>query len=225
VSGKRVTSPFAVDHVFVLCSAGASEAAVLTRAGLKEGSSNTHPGQGTACRRFFFENLYLELVWISDAEEARREPTARTRLWERWSERCRSACPFGLVFRSADGSASPEPPFPTWSYHPPYSEVAIDVGEETPLSEPALFYFRFARRPDALRGEPTAHALPLRKLTALSVGIPGPSARSEAARAAEATGLVSFPHADDHLMTLAFDGEAAGRAQDLRPVLPVLLAW
>jgi hypothetical protein len=214
-----------IDHVFILCAEGAPEADALLAAGLQEGSSNTHPGQGTANRRFFFENLYLELLWVSDAEEAQREPAARTRLWERWSKRGQGACPFGLVFAGADGSPSVEPPFSTWSYHPPYSEVAIDIGRETPLSEPELFYFRFPRRPDALRGEPTSHALPLKTLTALSVGIPGSAARSETARAAEATGLVEFPPADDYVMTLAFDGGAHRRTKDLRPNLPLVLAW
>jgi hypothetical protein len=94
-----------------------------------------------------------------------------------------------------------------------------------PLSEPELFYFRFPRRPDAVRGEPTSHALPLKTLTALSVGIPGSAARSETARAAEATGLVEFLPADDYVMTLAFDGGAHGRTKDLRPDLPLVLAW
>jgi hypothetical protein len=219
----RTLMGFVIDHVFVMCAAGAPEAGALVRAGLVEGSANTHPGQGTANRRFFFENMYLELLCVSDAEEAQREPVSRPRLWERWSRRAAGACPFGLVFRGATGS--PGPPFPTWSYHPAYSEVAIDIGLGTPLSEPELFYFRFPRPARALSAEPTAHAVPLKRLTALSVGIPGPVVRSEAARAAEATGLVTFPAADDYVMTLAFDGAAHGRTSDLRPELPLVLAW
>ena len=208
-----------------MCAVGAPEGDALLAAGLTEGSSITHPGQGTANRRFFFENIYVELVWVSDAEEARREPAARTRLWDRWSQRGQGACPFGLVFAGAGGAPAPDPPFPTWSYHPPYSEVAIDIGRGTPLSEPELVYFRFPRRPDALRGEPTAHSLPLKTLTALSVGIPGSAARSEGARAAEATGLVEFPPADDYVMTLTFDGAAHHRTKDLRADLPLVLSW
>jgi hypothetical protein len=213
---------FAIDHVFVLCSAGAPEADALARAGFREGSGLTHPGQGTANRRFFFQNAYLELLWVSDAEEARREPASRTRLWERWSERQAGASPFGIIFR-AQGSASLDPPFPTWSYRPPYSEVAIDVACDTPLGEPELFYFRFARRPGALSEQPTAHALPPRSLTGLSVAVPA-AARSKGARAAEATGLVTFRTAAP-LMTLEFDGRARGQTMDLRPELPLVLAW
>jgi hypothetical protein len=39
-----------LDHVFVCCAGGAPVAASLTQVSFVEGSSNTHPGQGTANR-------------------------------------------------------------------------------------------------------------------------------------------------------------------------------
>lgn len=62
-----------LDHIFIMCAAGAPEAVALARLGVNEGSGNTHPGQGTACRRFFFQNQYLELVCVCDPDEARNE--------------------------------------------------------------------------------------------------------------------------------------------------------
>jgi hypothetical protein len=44
------------DHLFVCVSVGAIEAACVAAVGLREGAPNQHPGQGTACRRFFFHN-------------------------------------------------------------------------------------------------------------------------------------------------------------------------
>jgi Glyoxalase-like domain len=55
-----------VDHAFIACSPGAPEAGALLRLGFIEGQGNTHPGQGTANRRFFFENFMLELLWVAD---------------------------------------------------------------------------------------------------------------------------------------------------------------
>jgi Glyoxalase-like domain len=52
--------PLEVDHVFICCSSGAPAAEALVRLGLREGSPNTHPGQGTANRRFFFGNAFLD---------------------------------------------------------------------------------------------------------------------------------------------------------------------
>ena len=58
---------FEIDHLFVTVSQGAPEVAPLRRLGFHEGGQNVHPGQGTACRRIFFENVYLELIWPATA--------------------------------------------------------------------------------------------------------------------------------------------------------------
>ena len=65
-----------LDHVFVCTAVGAPEADVLRAAGFAEGPANVHPGKGTACRRFFFENAFLELFWVQDETEARAPETA-----------------------------------------------------------------------------------------------------------------------------------------------------
>ncbi len=216
----------ALDHVFVCCSVGGHEAAALARLGLTEGTPNTHPGQGTASRRFFFTNAYLELFWVADASEARGPLAAPTRLWERWSQRDAGACPFALVLRPA-GEGESGPPFATWPYHPPYMppHLAIDVPADTPLTEPALFHIAFARRPDQVGTQPLAHRLGLRKLTGVSIALSGSSPLSAAAEAVERAGLVEFSRGADDLMTLTFDHGAAGGGADLRPDLPLRLEW
>jgi hypothetical protein len=106
-------------HAFVCTSVGAPEAADLVNRGLVEGSSNTHLGQGTANRRFFFERGFLELLWVHDEREAQSTLSARTKLWDRWAERGRTANPFGLCFSSQVGTGSILP-FPFWAYRPSY---------------------------------------------------------------------------------------------------------
>jgi hypothetical protein len=103
-----------LDHIFIMSDVDAPEAAALARIGLVEGPANVHPGQGTACRRFFFRFQYLELLWVHSPAEAQSGTTRRTRLWERWLGREQGSCPFGLVFRPAAGAA-PRSPFPTSS--------------------------------------------------------------------------------------------------------------
>ena len=99
-----------IDHVYVCCSVGAPEAEAVRGLGLREGSPNSHPGQGTACRRFFFDNAYLELLWINDRQEAQSEAVRPTRLWERWCHRGETACPFGIVLRATGDSVASERP-------------------------------------------------------------------------------------------------------------------
>ena len=166
--------PLEIDHLIVCCDPGAPEAEALIAAGLIEGSSNVHAGQGSANRRFFFENAYLELLWIDDPAQAKREPVRRTRLWERWLRRDASACPFGIAFRPSDPAAETLPPFPTWAYHAPYlpAQVSIGIALATPLAEPEFLYLTFATRPDAKRREPIEHPAGLRRLTGVRVGLP-----------------------------------------------------
>lgn len=217
------TTP-SLDHVFVLCSKGAPEADALSRLGLREGPANTHPGQGTACRRFFFPTVYLEFLWVHDLVEAQSSTTLPTRLYERWSSRQAAASPFGVVLRSA-GPGRAEPPFPTWSYRPQYlpADLAIEVAVGTLLTEPALFYFPTPRRPETLASEPTVHGLPLGAVTAVSIGGPGP--RSAALREVEAAGLLSFPATEQHVLFVDFGFERRDRSVDLRPELPLVLRF
>jgi hypothetical protein len=60
-----------------------------------------HPGQGTANRRFFFANAFLELLWIADEEEVRNGKRAHhaARAPERGD-----ASPFGICFRPTPSS-------------------------------------------------------------------------------------------------------------------------
>jgi hypothetical protein len=203
---------------------GTPEAAALSRLGLKEGSPNTHPGQGTACRRFFFTNAYLELFWVSDPQEAQAEEVLPTRLWERWGKR-NEACPFAIILRPAEPAVAPEPPFPSWAYRPSYmpAGVSIDIARDTPLSGPEFFYLGFQGGRPRAGQEPVDHTLPIGPLVGVTVRRP-PSGDSETARALEAAGLVAFRDADEYLLELRFESASHGRA-DLRPGLPLTLAW
>ena len=214
-----------LDHVFICCSPEGVEADRVARLGLTEGQANTHPGQGTASRRFFFSNAYLELLWVNDPEEAQGPLPRRTRLWERWAERAAGACPFGVVTRPRDPSDRAAP-FPAWDYHPPYlpPTVAIEIAQDTPLSEPGLFHLAFARSPEETPAQPRAHRLGLGEVSRVTITLPGRAPLSAPAQAVERASIVSFARGEAYLMTLAFDTAVTGRA-DLRPHLPLVLEW
>lgn len=127
-------------HVFVCTSLGGPEANALLNAGLIEGSSNIHPGQGTANRRFFFERGFLELLFVLDKLEARSDWTAPTQLWQRWSERGTTANPFGICLSSPRGIDAALP-FASWEYRAPYLAEGRHIlfADDLPLSEPEIF--------------------------------------------------------------------------------------
>src|SRR5436309_1359806 len=135
---------FELDHLFIWSDIGGPQADRLATIGLTEGEPNTHPGQGTACRRFFFRNAYLELLWMCDPAAAKSELVQPTGLWHRWTGQASGASPFGVCLRPArhqgggEHNDPPAIPFRGWAYRPPYlpADLAIHVAEAVPASEP-----------------------------------------------------------------------------------------
>lgn len=228
-AGRRGDFVFELDHIFVLADIGAPEAETLISAGLTEGEPNVHPGQGTANRRFFFQNAFLELLWVSDPEEAQSELVRPIQLWQRWSQRTTTASPFGVCFRPTDlGSAGV--PFPSWEYRPRYlpSPLIINVGEDVPLSEPLWFYLKLGRRPNSPEWpshQPLRHALGFQEITQIRFTGPFMEYPSEAIAAILRLNAVAFAYASQNLLEVTFDGGTQNRGQDFRPVLPVVFRW
>jgi hypothetical protein len=244
-----------LDHVFVMCDVGAPEADGLIARGLREGSPNTHPGQGTACRRFFFENAYLELVWVAEPAEAQSAVVAGTRLWERWVHRRSDASPFGIVLRGGSDPDATDPTWPTWSYRPAWlpGDQAIEFADGQALHEPAIIALPFVSERSRMGAEPLDHDVPLTRLVVASFGYTRRGTLSVAAQALHAAGIATFTSSDEpvarlrfaaglgttlgepalpgrnrppHARTLpALQQDCAGRLIDLRPVLPIVLEW
>jgi hypothetical protein len=219
---------FELDHLFVWASPGGPEADRLVAFGLSEGEPNTHPGQGTACRRFFFHNAFLEVVWVHDPSEAQAEAVRPAGLWPRWCGRADATSPFGLGLRPSRPGG--EPPFPGWDYCPPYlpSPLAIHVGQEVPASEPWWFYLGFGRRPDDPgwpRRQPLDHPVGFRELTAVRLTGPGLGNPSAVARAVMSVWPVALAPSPESLAEVTFDGGGQGREADFRPSLPLVFRW
>ena len=91
-----------IDHIFIFSQNQGQEADELVNFGLTEGSSRVHTGQGTTNRKFYFENFFLEILWVHKEKEIRSEPVATTRLWERSNFESNSLLPFGLCLANTD---------------------------------------------------------------------------------------------------------------------------
>ncbi|SFU52855.1 VOC family protein [Pseudoduganella namucuonensis] len=216
-----------VDHVFIRAGVGAPEADLLRVFGLSEGTGNRHPGQGTANRRFFFRNAFIELLWIADEREIVSESTRPTGLHERLSG-TRGVSPFGICFRPS-GSETPAP-FPAWAYRPAYlpAGMSIDIGRDVPPSEPMWFFLSNGAPPVEAppeRRQALEHAAGLREITSLTVTMPGAEGGSAAALAAVESGAVSIREGGRHLIEIGFDHEVRGLAHDFRPALPLLFRY
>lgn len=143
------SSGWSIDHLFVFVAPGALEAAALTRLGLVESFRRAHPGQGTANVCFCFDNAYLELLWVADADEAATCALARCGLAARADWRRTGASPFGIALRSADPGAAA--PFPCWDYAAPFLPAGMAIPVATAGDDPRqplLFRSPGNARPD-----------------------------------------------------------------------------
>jgi len=221
---------FELDHVFICAEAEAPEAIKLTDISLVEGAPNVHTGQGTANRRFFFRNAYLEFLWVHNPAKAQAGAVDRTRLWQRWKDRRNGACPFGLCFRPTTRHTG-KFPFANWEYKAPYLRegLSLYVGTNSDtLTEPMLVYLPFTRRPDTYpeaNRQPLEHKPGLNEITSLELLTPNASKCSQELRTLVDAGLVKLGAASEFVLRLAFDGRKADKTVDFRPELPLVFQW
>jgi hypothetical protein len=209
-----------LDHVFVCASPSGPEAEEFIRFGLHEGLPHVHPGQGTSCRRFSFANAMIELLWVSDPQEAQSETTLRTLLWDRWSAREGGASPFGVCVRPVNPQQT-ELPFPVWEYRPAYlpDPLVMHVAESG-VEEPMWLYLSFLRRTDREQRF-TEHPAGIREITGLSLTTPV-SLRSLASQRMIESKILKSREGARPLLEIEFDGMRRNQMADFRPHLPIV---
>lgn len=210
-----------IDHLFVMTSADAPAADRLVDSGITEGAPRSHPGQGTTNRRFFFENVMLEFLWVHDSDEAGNTLVQPTYLLERWHRRDAGGSPFGICLRPASQS-NETPPFATWEYDPPYLPAGLDIKVATNaanIEEPFLFFLPWARP----RDDSPTHDAGLRTLTEVTIRAPVTVLFHDTLRTMDR--VVRFEESDGHHMTLVFDDERQGEMLELSPISPLTIRY
>lgn len=116
-----------IHHIFIFANPKGKIADELVEFGLTEGSGRVHPGQGTANRKFYFDNFFLEILWVENQQEFNRELIVSTGLGQRAEYSLNSASPFGLCLANEPATDS----FFTaaYQYQPDYfpAGMTIDV--------------------------------------------------------------------------------------------------
>lgn len=206
-------------HFFILTGPSAPQADLLLTLGWSEGSSNRHPGQGTANRRFFFANTTLELLFICDESEARHGPARELYL----PERCGTAAsPFGLIVENPDSSGKPA--FAGWPYCPEYfaeGQCFLVADNSTQFAEPLCICV-----PDGLQGSKSTSMPenPDWELTHLRINVPVKQASEALLSVAQCDG-VSLQLDTPHGLELTFNHQEKGESRDFSPDLPLRVNW
>jgi len=205
-------------HCFILVKPGAPEAVQLTAIGLTEGPVNSHPGQGTANRRFFFADHTLELLFLRDEAESRNGPAHRLRLAQRQADE--QASPFGLVFESTDDDNSL--PISGWRYRASYlpPEQYFLVGHNSAqLAEPLCICMPSGLTGPALTTDTANSAFELDELRISLPTIAGSATLSQLA----SCDRLSLQFGRPHLMEIRLRHPQQSWEYDMRPALPLVL--
>ncbi len=209
-----------IDHVFIFDDPGGPGAARLKAFGLTRGGSWAHPGQGTANHCYFFDNGYLELIWLADQSEAAAPAARPLRLPARAQWRTRGTSPFGIALARTDGDRTPLP-FPTFPYRAPYlpAGAVIAVAESRSGADAPLVF-----QTPATRRAATQPAGGFRRISDLTLTLPAAAAGAEI-EALHAHGLVRLRTGLIHHLEIAFDGAPRDRREDFRPALPLSIRY
>lgn len=152
-----------IDHIFIFTQPEGKVANQLVDFGLKEGRSRVHNGQGTTNRKFYFNNFFLEVLWVHDESEILSKNVEATGLWKRANATTFS--PFGLCLVNNDASdplfikAFKHQP----AYFPPKNFIEI-INHQSNPSLPWTFRLPF-KGPKNNNNEPTNHNNGIRTLT------------------------------------------------------------
>jgi hypothetical protein len=222
-----------LDHVFIVVTPRAvSEIAALRSAGLTVLSEpSTHDGQGTASVAVFFENAYLELIWVDSSVSV--DPNhASTVQWFRNAEAWRTSgsSPFGLGLRRLPGDTAGLPvpvqrePAPWLDpgsafelLHQPSDSLATEFFVVPAKSAVPTWIGRARERAPEWFQHPgggreitlvRVHGAAAHEPTAFSVLLPKP---------------VEMIRASVPLLEIHLDSGVRGQRVDLRPILPLVI--
>lgn len=223
--------PLELDHVTIFVNIGAPELQTLEALGLQPlGEKTAHTGMGTVGTSVFFDNAYLELVWIADPVLAREKwGEANVDLESHAPGGLGRSLPFGLVLRAREPqeNAVASAPFSAsalgadWTSPPMRLLVADEEGGLLFIVvPPGLTYPAFqADLP------PVAHPLGVRELTGVQVTGRRPLSEMPIARTLQDAGIITYREGPGPLLELTFDEGAQGQSADARPTLPLLLHY
>lgn len=205
-------------HVFILVEPDAEVADRLVSIGMDEAKPNTHPGQGSANRRFFFSNGALELLYIHDEEEANSGPGRNMQLLNRANNSINS--PFGVILSRKNNSII-DMPFEGWTYKPDYFDKwSFHIGDNL-LTEPLCIYMPFID-PGTLDKKTEGGAF--KSISQVNVQAPM-SELSSVLKIVNAADRINISPGEQHLMEIVFDNQQSDKMKDFRPHIPLIVYW
>lgn len=198
--------------------------------GLTEGEPNSHFGQGTSNKRFFFANIYIELLYLNDPAAAQSSTTKPTKLYDRFMNISGNASPFGVCFYPSGGTKSGAKfnikDFKTKDYFPKFLPSPLKMTLfNAPLTEPMYFFLDFISNTSREKHQKFKHEIGFKKITAIQYLTPNHKLDSKIKNYISEHSLINYIANDEYIMQLEFDGGTQGKTHDFRPEMPLIFNW
>lgn len=226
----KVACMLKIDHLLICVNAPEKIAQILTDFGLIEGEPNSHFGQGTSNRRFYFDNIYLEFLYLDDPEAAQSPLTKPTKIYQRFFPHINQCAPLGVCFY-ADGATEKNNQFnlnqfSNWAYTPKYlpSPLKIDI-LEAPISDPMYFFLDFISNTTRKKHKKFTHKSGFKNITNIKYLTPHPHLDSAIKTYISEHKLLEYVANDSHVFHLEFDEAVQSKTHDFRPNLPLIFSW
>jgi Glyoxalase-like domain len=199
-----------IDHIFMFIEPDGPQLGQLKSLGLVETYRRKHPGQGTANVCYAFDNMFIELLWLVDRDEALSPAILRTGLVARSRWKTAGTCPFGIAWRGSDDDA-----IATWDFAPPYlpEGVTIDVAiDGDDPRQPMMFTFPGSSPPsnwDEARKGGLQRAAGFRIVSHVTLTLPSAIAPSPAlqAIALQCSAQLTLKSGENFTLEMTFEGD------------------
>lgn len=195
-----------IDHIFIFVNSK-READDLVNFGLSEGSGNIHKGVGTANRRFFFENFYLEILWVENEEEAKSVEDIG--IWERFNYKNSHYSRFGICFTNTKNTDY------IFNYAIKWKAMFLKDNEHVDIltSKNLPWIFRFpANREKNLQDEPKQHKAGLKRLSKIEMSLNIIEFADELS-AIKSNTIVEIKKSNKNSLTLEFDNAKSSKVK------------
>ena len=186
-----------IDHIYIFSDQG-KETDELVAFGLTEGSGRIHQGIGTTNRRIFFENFYLEILWVRNEAEAKS--VEKIGLWERNNYKNSNYSRFGLCLENTEDTDVIFKDSIKWQpdFLPIGNQVEIITNEKMP------WIFKFPKNRKRQLDEPKTHKIGLKKLTKVIFNFRNIDLKNILTEI-ENNSIIEFNQASEDLLILEFD--------------------
>jgi hypothetical protein len=218
VDFKECANCMHIDHIFVFADAPHAVADELRAFGLTEGSCRVHSGQGTANRKFYFGNFFLEIIWVQNETEIRSPAVLPTGLWQRARPAETGASPYGLCL--ANTPDTDRLFAAALAYQPTYFPAGLVIDVLPHAHNPSLpWTFRLPfKGTQATPTEPTDHRSGLSQLTAATFGLPHYDPADPLLQHTAHQPQLRFTAASAATLHLIFDHGRQGKTRDFTAV-------